>query len=48
VVVQQAPPQYIEQPAPAGYWYFCPSSGEYYPQVPSCDEPWVKVPPVPQ
>ena len=30
-------------PSPA-YWYYCPSAGAYYPNVPSCDGPWVPVP----
>ena len=50
--VQQQPQQYIEQPArrqPSdGYWYFCPSAGGYYPRVPNCSEPWMKVAPAPQ
>ena len=29
-------------PAPPTYWY-CPSAGAYYPDVPSCPEPWVPV-----
>ena len=32
-------------PAEAGYWYYCPSVQTYYPQTPTCDQPWVKVPP---
>jgi hypothetical protein len=52
VVVQQEPPVYVEQPpaasaeAPAepGYWYYCPPSRQYYPSVPSCSEPWIRVP----
>lgn len=52
VVVQ--PPVYVEQPAPAppapppppeAYWYYCPSAKAYYPNVQSCPEPWIKVPP---
>jgi hypothetical protein len=35
------------QPLPSGYWYFCPSSNDYYPHVQSCDQPWVPVPPTP-
>ena len=31
------------QPAPS-YWYYCQSAGGYYPDVPSCAEPWVPVP----
>ena len=30
-------------PAPS-YWYYCQSAGGYYPDVPSCAEPWVPVP----
>ena len=30
-------------PAPS-YWYYCPSAGGYYPDVPACPEPWVPVP----
>ena len=52
-----APVQYIEQPAvpqagvapqlySGAYWY-CPSSGGYYPAVPSCPGPWTRVPPPP-
>ena len=49
-MVHDVPQVYIERPssAPAGYWYYCESAGEYYPQAPSCPEPWVKVPPVPE
>jgi hypothetical protein len=36
-----SPPVYSE-PAPS-YWYFCPSVGGYYPDVPACPEPWVPV-----
>lgn len=39
----EAPPVYT-QPAPSGYWYYCPSAGAYYPNVSSCPEPWVPVP----
>ena len=42
--VVDAPPVYV-QPAPSGYWYYCPSAGAYYPNVSSCPEPWVPVPP---
>jgi len=48
VVVQPAP-VYVDnsQPAqpPESYWYYCPTSKAYYPNVPSCSEAWVKVPP---
>jgi hypothetical protein len=53
VIVQQEPPVYIQQPAPAlpappeAYWYYCPSARGYYPTVRECPEPWVKVPPRP-
>ena len=39
-----ADPGYVYQtPAPTD-WYYCPSYGAYYPNVPSCPEPWVPVP----
>lgn len=49
VVVEQ-PPEYIEQPQPAApapeaFWYYCQPTGAYYPTVPTCAEPWIKVPP---
>lgn len=53
VVVQQ-PPVYVQQPAPpappppTAYWYYCASAKAYYPNVPSCPEPWIKVPPRPE
>jgi uncharacterized protein DUF3300 len=36
-----------QQPAQA-YWYYCSSVRAYYPTVPTCPEPWIKVPPRPQ
>ena len=27
------------------YWYYCSSARAYYPTVPTCPEPWTKVPP---
>jgi hypothetical protein len=39
-----APPPVYSQPAPWGYWYYCPSAGAYYPYVQSCPESWVAVP----
>jgi hypothetical protein len=41
--------EYMQQePAPSqGYWYYCASSKAYYPQVQSCREEWIKVPPRP-
>src|ERR671919_507672 len=55
-VVVQDPPVYVQQqatptPAPAppasaeSYWHYCPSAGEYYPAVATCNEAWIKVPP---
>ena len=55
VVVQQSP-VYVEQPPalpspPAGsapplqeFWYYCHSTGAYYPNVQTCADPWIKVP----
>ena len=50
VVVQPQPQVYVQQApappsAPPGDWYYCESAGGYYPQVQSCPEPWVRVPP---
>jgi len=43
-----APVQPYEAPVytapPPSYWYYCPSAGGYYPDVPACPEPWVPVP----
>jgi|SRR5262245_34211307 len=33
-----------QQPSQS-YWYYCPSAGAYYPTVPTCPQPWIKVPP---
>jgi len=50
-VVVQEPPVYVTQPPPApapqeqAYWYYCPTAKAYYPNVQSCPEAWVKVPP---
>jgi hypothetical protein len=35
------------QPAPAGYWYFCPDSNTYYPYVRDCPSEWQRVVPYP-
>jgi len=43
--VVESPPVFVQQEPTQGYWYFCPSSQAYYPNVPSCPEAWVKVPP---
>jgi len=37
------PPVYTYDQVPS-YWYYCPSYGQYYPNVSSCPEPWVTVP----
>jgi hypothetical protein len=42
VVVVQPPPVYVAPPQ--RYWYFCQSFNAYYPEVPSCPEPWMMVP----
>ena len=33
-----------QQPAQS-YWYYCSSARAYYPTVPTCPEPWIKIPP---
>ncbi len=55
VIVQQ-PPVYVQQPPalapvpppPQAYWYYCSSATAYYPNVQTCPEVWVKVPPRPE
>lgn len=49
-VIVQEPPVYIQpQPAPPpSYWYYCPSAQAYYPNVQTCPEAWIQVPPRPQ
>ncbi len=37
-------PAYVYSPPPPSYWYYCPSYGAYYPDVPSCPTAWVPVP----
>lgn len=55
-VVVQEPPVYVQQQvtptapppppaAPESYWYYCPGARDYYPNVPTCSEAWIKVPP---
>ena len=55
-IVVQEPPVYVQQhvapappPPPAAssesFWYFCPGAKAYYPNVQSCNEPWVRVAP---
>lgn len=46
VVINQAPPVYIEQSAPPAaqqYWYYCAASRGYYPHVKSCAGGWMRV-----
>jgi len=49
----QGPSVYIQQQAgpsealPSGFWYYCASSQAYYPNVQTCHEAWIKVPPAP-
>jgi hypothetical protein len=43
VIVQSAPVYVAPPPAPQ-YWYFCQSFNAYYPQTPTCPEPWLQVP----
>jgi hypothetical protein len=55
VVVQPAPVYVERTPPPAppappepsrtAYWYYCPSTHAYYPNVPTCSDAWVQVPP---
>lgn len=54
VIVQPQPVYIQQQPAPApgpppqAYWYYCPTAQAYYPNVQTCPEAWVKVPPRPE
>jgi hypothetical protein len=51
-VIVQEPPVYVQpEPAPApsqSYWYYCPSAKAYYPNVQTCTEAWIPVPPRPR
>jgi hypothetical protein len=40
--VYPPPPVYIQR-SPS-YWYYCASAGAYYPNAPTCPEPWIPVP----
>lgn len=49
-MVVLAPHIYVERPAqpnvpPAGYWYWCPDAGGWYPTVRECKAGWQAVPP---
>jgi len=39
------PPRAVQAPAESGTWYYCGSSGQYYPYVRYCDEGWQSVMP---
>jgi hypothetical protein len=45
VYVQPEPPLQSPASAPQAYWYYCASARAYYPNVQTCSEAWVKVPP---
>lgn len=56
-VIIEDPPVYVERPQSAaripappqhGFWHYCESRSGYYPDVPSCPEDWIKVPPRPE
>jgi hypothetical protein len=50
VIVQQQSPVYVEQsqqPAAAGYWYYCGDARAYYPYVKECPGGWQRVAPQP-
>jgi len=48
-IVIEEPPVYVQRTAPPraseGWWYYCRSERAYYPDVPACPEPWVRVAP---
>jgi len=50
-VVVREQPVYVERPTttapPDAFWYYCQSAGAYYPDVQTCSEAWVPVPPTP-
>ena len=51
VYIEQQPPPSVPltvEPTPQAreqFWYYCAPAGAYYPSVPTCAEPWIKVPP---
>ena len=47
VYVEQAAPQVQQQPAAAGYWYYCADAHAYYPYVKECPAGWQRVAPQP-
>ena len=45
VYVQQSPPAPAPPPVAQGFWYYCAGAKSYYPNVQTCQEEWIKVPP---
>ena len=43
--VYSPPPRQVQAAPAAGNWYYCGSSGQYYPYVRYCDEGWQSVMP---
>lgn len=43
-VPPQPAPVYVAPPATSGVWYYCASSGQYYPYTRACPEGWQTVP----
>jgi hypothetical protein len=44
-VVVREPRVFVERRAARSYWHYCGSAGAYYPDVQTCPEPWIRVPP---
>ncbi len=45
VYAPPAPGYYVTPPANPAMWYYCGSSGQYYPYTNACPEGWQAVPP---
>jgi len=45
VVYQSAPAVVTQPPSQVVYQYYCPASQAYYPSVPTCVQPWLRVVP---
>ena len=45
VVYQSAPVVVASPPSQVVYQYYCPASQAYYPAVPTCVQPWLRVVP---